>query len=147
MTLFFTPLPIALATVGAFLVGFLYYAPFLFQKLWLRGEGATKATVPKRSTTYLIRTNLYSLIAHGCIAAVTAFVFDLVEVNTLQIAVSLGVLMSLGFIVSTRFIDMVYTIQGSDYEAKNQIKFLVSSGYYITTMATISVILFWVVGH
>lgn len=144
MTLFFTPLPIFLAALSAFIVGFLYYAPFLFQKPWMKGEGVTKADMPKRSTLYMVRINVYSLIAHGCIAAVIAFMFDVVEVDAMALALSLGLLMTLGFIVSTRFIDMLYTTKGADYEVKNQIKFLVSAGYYITVSLVISAVLFLV---
>lgn len=144
METFFTPIAILLATIGAFITGALWYSPFLFMKVWLKGEGVTKDQLPKRSIAYMVRISLYSFIAHACIATVTAFVFDLIEINSLTTAVSLGALLTLGFIVSSRFIDMVYTTQGTHYDLKSQIKFLVASGYYLAISVVISSVLFCV---
>ncbi len=140
--IYFTTLPIVLSTVGAFVLGALWYSPILFQKFWLIGEGMTKGDIPKRSVSYMVRTSIYALIAHGCIAAVMAFVFELLEVDTMKLALSLGALMAIGFIVSSRYIDMVYTPRGNDYDRNNQIKFLVSAGYYVAMLLVISGVLF-----
>lgn len=144
MQTFFTPLPVILATLAAFGLGALWYSPFLFMKAWMRGEGVTKDQIPKRSVLYMLQINLYSLVAHGAIASVLAVMFDLVEVSSLDVAVSLGLLLGFGFIVTSRFIDMIYTVHGNHYEAKSQVKFLVSSGYYLFVMSTISAVLFLV---
>lgn len=103
--------------------------------------------VPKRSNTYLIQINVYSLIAHGAIASVLAILFDLLMVSTLKGAVSLGLLLGFGFIATTRFIDMIYTTKGQHYEKQSQVKFLVGAGYYITVIALMSVVLFFAAIH
>lgn len=144
METFFTPTAIFLATIGAFITGALWYSPLLFMKAWLKGEGVTKEHLPKRSMLYMFRINVYSLIAHACIASVLALVFDLVQVESLTIAMSIAALLTLGLIVSSRFIDMLYTTQGTHYDFKSQIKFLVASGYYLVISVVISSILFCV---
>jgi Protein of unknown function (DUF1761) len=142
MQTFFTPMVIISATIAAFVVGSLWYSPILFLKPWLRGEGITKEQLPKRSTWYMISINLYSFVAHGAIASVLAIIFNLLTVSSMKVAVSLGLLLAFGFMVAPRFIDMIYTTNGKHYDVKSQIKFLVSSGYYLTIVAVISVTLF-----
>ena len=142
MNLFFTPLSIFIATCAGFFVGALWYSPVLFMKAWMKGEGITKEHLPKRSKLYLFQVNLYSFVAHGAIASVLAVIFELLAIPSLFAAGSLGLLLSFGFIVTTRFVDMIYTTSGNHYEAKSQIRFLVSSGYYLTTVLVMSTVLF-----
>lgn len=138
MTTFFTPLTICIATFTGFVFGFLWYSPVLFMKAWMRGEGITKETAPKRSPKELFVINIYSLIAHGAITLTLAIIYEVLAVTSLKVALALGLLITFGFIVTTRFIDMVYTVHGRHYDARAQIKFLVSSGYYlfIVTLVT-----------
>lgn len=142
MQLFFTPTAIFIATCIGFLMGAIFYSPLLFKKAWLKGEGATHANLPKRTLAYLLQVNCYSLVAHGCIASVLAILFDLLQITTAKTAVILGLLLTLGFVVTTRFIDMVYTPEGKHWEMKTQLKFLVTSGYYLTVIGLMSWVLF-----
>ncbi len=142
METFFTPLSIFVATCASFVVGAIWYSPLLFINAWMKGEGVTKNQLPKRSKSYMARIQLYSFIAHGAMASVLAVIFDLLRISSLRVAVSLGLLLALGFIITTRFIDMVYTIHGNHYDAKSQIKFLVSSGYYVVVVVVMSTALF-----
>lgn len=144
MISFFTPLSIFVATCAGFFVGSLWYSPLLFMKAWMRGEGVTKESSPKRTPLYLVQINCYSFIAHGAIASVLAVIFDIVSVSSASVAVSLGLLLAFGFVVSVRFIDMIYTTHGNHYEARSQLKFLVSSGYYLVSIAAMAYVLFLV---
>ncbi len=142
MQLFFTPLPIFLATFASFLFGGLWYSPVLFQKTWMKVQGASKENMPKRSTRYNLQVNLYSFIAHGCIAAVLAVLFDLMEVATLKSALALGAILAIGFIITTRYIDMLYTLDGTHWERRSQTRFLLSAGYYLGAVLIMSGVLF-----
>ena len=144
MLLFFTPLHILIATIVGFFFGALWYSPFLFLKAWLKGEGLELSQVPKHTKMYMIQTHLYSFVAHALMASVLAIMFDLLLVTTLSLALCLGLLLTFGFIVTTRFIDMVYTTRGKHYEIESQVKFLVSAGYYLLVMSIMSSVLFWV---
>lgn len=144
MELFFTPTHVLAATIAGFLVGAVWFSPVLFMKAWLKGEGVTKDQMPKRTIAYMIQINLYSLIAHGAIASVLAVIFDVLAVNSLMLAVVIGLLLVFGFVVTTRFIDMVYTPKGKHYEMQSQIKFLVNAGYYLAVVAVMSAVLFYV---
>lgn len=144
MELFFTPIHVLLAAVAGFLVGAVWYSPVLFMNAWLKGEGVTKAQIPKRTGIYMAQINLYSFVAHGAIAAVLAVIFDVLNVRSLSLAVTLGLLFTFGFVVTTRFIDMVYSPKGKHYDAQSQIKFLVNAGYYLVMVSVVSVVLFLV---
>lgn len=135
---------VTLATVLAFIVGGLRYSPLLFMNLWLKGKGMTATELPKRSKWYLFQTMVYAFIAHGCIATVLALVLDIAEPETMQVTLSLSALLAIGFIMSTRFIDMVYTIDGKHYDKKNQINFLVTSLYYVVIVLVMAATLFCV---
>ncbi len=147
MEQFFTPFSIFVTTVSGFLVGAVWFSPILFMKAWLRGEGLTKEHVPRRTTTYMFQINFYSFIAHGAMASVLAVLFDVLAVNSLTLALTLGLLITFGFIVTSKFIDMVYTPKGRHYDSQSQIKFLVHAGYYLAVVAVMSVVLFLVAHH
>ena len=134
MQLFFTPLPIISATIASFIFGALWYSPLLFRGPWLKVNHLTEGTIPKRPFPYMISVHVYSLVAHGCIAAVLALIFDLVDVRTFKVALSLGGLLALGFIVATKYIDMLFTLDGTHWERRSQIKFLIGAGYYVCTV-------------
>jgi Protein of unknown function (DUF1761) len=140
MEIFFTPTAIIAATLSGFFFGFIWYSPFLCMRAWMFGEGITEA--PKRSKKYIAISNLYSLVAHGCMTSVLALMFSLLNISSLESMMSLGLLLAFGFIVTTRFIDMIYTVQGFHYEKRSQIKFLVSSGYYLSAVSVISFVLY-----
>jgi hypothetical protein len=142
MELFLTPLHILLTAVAGFLVGAVWYSPILFLKPWLASEGLTKEHMQNNGLLYQIQIQLYSFVAHAAMAAVLAVLFDIIEVGSLEVAVSLGLLITFGFVVTGRFIDMVYTTKGKHFERQPQMKFLISSGYYLATIAVMSAVLF-----
>lgn len=139
---FFIPSSVVIATLVGFICGSIWFSPILFLKALFIGEGVLEKDIPKRSKLYIIQVSLYSFVAHGVIAGVLALMFDLLQVNSLKVAVSVGLLLTFGFIVSKNFMDMIYSLREEHWKKKNQIKFLVNSGYYIVTVAVMSVTLF-----
>jgi hypothetical protein len=146
METFFTPLSIFITTCAGFAVGAVWYSPLLFINAWMKGEGIIKSQLPKRGTGDVIKIQIYSFIAHGAMASVLAIIFDLLSITSLKVAVSLGLLLAFGFIVTTRFVDMIYTVHGNHYEANSQARFLVASGYYLVVVAVMSATLFLLKG-
>jgi hypothetical protein len=139
---FFTPTVILLGTISGFLLGFVWYSPLLFMKAWLIGEGIDKKDLPKRKVSYLIQINVYSFIAHSLLASVLALIFDLLHVTSLKVAMSVALLITFGFIVTIKFIDMIYTTDGAHYNFRAQVKFLVGSGYYLSMVSVMSFAIF-----
>lgn len=142
MHTFFTPLTIVLASLSMFCVAFVWYSPVLFFKAWLIGEGVTKEQLPKKTTWNIVQMSVYSIIAYGAIASVLAVMFDVLAVTTLNLAITLSLLLGFGFIVTTRFVDMLYTIHGKHYEKRAQIKFLVSSLFYLVSLTVMASVIF-----
>ncbi len=135
---------ILLATCAAYVLGALWYSPLLFMNLWLKGKGVTAESLPKRSRLYMATIMSYAFIAHACIATVLAVVLEVTQPETMKVALSLSVLLAVGFMVSARFIDMVYTVEGKHYDLKNQINFVVTSLYYVAIVLLMAAVLFWV---
>ncbi len=144
MTPYLTPEGVFLATLAAFILGALWYSPLLFLNAWVKGKGMTLASLPKRSPRYIMQTQTYSFIAHGCMAFVLAVIFDVTQVETLKVALSLGALLAFGFTTTTHFVALVYTLDGNHYDKKNQISFLIMSLYYIAAVVVMSAVLFLV---
>ena len=144
MQSFFTLEVIFITTLVGFIFGWLWYSPILFVKAWMKGLGVSKDQMPHRSSKYKLQTMAYTFIAQGAMAATLAVVFDIVQITTMKSALSLGLLLGLGFIVTTRFIDMVHTVSGSHYEMRPQLNFLVSAGYYASLMTLMSAVMFLV---
>ncbi len=132
-----------MATLFGFMFGAIWYSPKVFLHAWLMGNKMTKDEVPKRSALYTAQINVYSFLAHGCMATVLALLFEIIQVSSYKVAVSLGLLIALGFVVTVQFIEMVYAPKGVHYEKSSQIKFLVASGYYLGTIAIMSLIIFY----
>ena len=141
---FFTPDVVFIGTCAGFIFGGLWFSPVLFMNAWLKGQGLTKHDMPKRSMTYMVQINVYSFTAHGAIASVIALLFDLLDISSLKVASALGALLAIGFVVTTRYIDMLYTTDGVHFGMKSQVKFLVNAGYYICVMTVMSVVMFLV---
>jgi hypothetical protein len=143
MLTFFTPLTIFIATCAGFLVGFLWYSPFLFAQAWMKGERITASSLPKRSKREMIAISIYSFIAHGALTATLALVLEILPPLTYKVTMSVALLLVFGFIVTTKFIDMIYTPHGKHYDLPSQIKFLVSAGYYLFVVTIITSVLFY----
>jgi Protein of unknown function (DUF1761) len=139
METFFTLHAIIIAAVCGYIFGALYYSPFLFLKPWLQSQGFSLSTIPKRSNRYIVQINVYSFIAHGCMAAVLALMFDLLGVDTTKAAVSVAAILGIGFVMSTKYIDMLYTLEGNHWDMKSQLKFLISAGYYVLMLIVMAV--------
>lgn len=144
METFLTTQGIIGATVAAFIFGSIYYSPLMFLNVWLKINNVTKTALPKRSKGYMVGVQLYSFLAHGAMVAVTALIFEVAGVTTLKMASSIGALLALGFIVTTRYIDMLYTLDDTHYSKRSQIKFLLNAGYYVLTVLIISCTLFFI---
>ena len=140
---FFTPTIISVATIIGFLCGTIWFSPLLFMKALFIGEGVKQNELPKRSKLYIIQTHLYSLIAHGVIASVLALLLELLQVTSLKVALSVSVLLCIGFIVSKNFLDMIYSLHEEHWRKRVQIKFLVNSGYYIFVMCVMATVMFF----
>ena len=145
METFLTPQGIIGATIVAFVFGALYYSPIMFLNVWLKvSRKFPHNELPKQKAFYVVSVHLYSLVAHGAIAAVLALMLDVAGVTTLKMALSIGALLSLGFIVTTRYIDMLYVVDDVHYSKQSQIKFLLSAGYYFSVILIMSTVLFFV---
>ena len=136
--IFLTPAVIITGTIAGCVFGAIWYT-VLFGKAYMYGLGVTKETLPKRSKKYMMTTNVYSLLAHGGIASTLAVMFDLLQVAELSTAIYMGLFLTFGFIVTTKFVDLTYTVHGAHYEKRPQVNFLVGAGYYICTVMVMSV--------
>jgi hypothetical protein len=143
MELFFNWMTIVSAAIIGLFVGTLWHS--VICKRWsLEGEGLTLETVPKRSVAYKWKVTSYGLLVHGVLAATLAIILDIVESDSLRMALYTSLLVSVGIVSATRFIDLLNSPIGTYNSGRNQKKFLVSAAYYIVLFAVMSIVMYYV---
>lgn len=96
-------LAIFLATIVYFIAGGLWFAPFLFGKLWHKAIGFEKPKGWKPSTKYYVGPLL------GCfvISLTTAILISALKINTYREAIMLGFIVGIGYTASVSFINAI----------------------------------------
>jgi len=138
------PWGVLLAAVVAFIIGSVWYSPLLFSKAWLDGFGKTPDDLmSNKNMLKMKRIMFYSFITMIATAFVLSVFIEVAGVTTLLGAVQVGLLLCFGFIVTTRFSDMIYTIGDPHWTKRPQELFFVNVGYSILQFAAMSAVIFW----
>jgi hypothetical protein len=143
MELFFNWMAVVSAAVIGLFVGMLWHS-VIFKRWYLEGEGLTLETLPKKTTSYKWRVLTYSLLLHGVLAVTLAIILDIVEPDSLRMALYTSLLLSVGIVSATRFIDLLNSPVGTYNSGRNQKKFLVSATYYIVLFAVMTIVMYHV---
>lgn len=100
------------------------------------------------SKNYMNSSYMVKMFAMGfAITVVLAYVLDVFfqisGVQTLGEHMQLSMLLCFGFIITTKFTDLIYTNTAPFWGRRAQTVFLVDSGYYIGVIAIITAVLYW----
>ena len=90
------------------------------------------------------RVMAYSLILHAVLAVILSLMLSVLAPTSMEMALVFSSLFSVGIIVITRFIDLIYSTSGTFNSVQNQKKFLISSLYYIILFAVMTVVVYYV---
>ncbi len=128
-------LVVIVAAIAGMSIGYLWYAPFAFAKLWLKSTGynidALRAKKEKQSMP-LVYT--LSTLAAIVTAVVLAAVFNSLVVVGLSGIITTAVVLWLGFIVPVKFND--YLFGGDSFTF-----FCISIGYQLVNILVMSLII------
>ncbi|MGH2359613.1 MAG: DUF1761 domain-containing protein [bacterium] len=126
-------LAVLVAALVAFLLGGLWYSPILFAKLWVEAHGYTEEKVNEMRKT-ASRAYLVSVVCHlGIALAIAVLVHYTGLVNPLQ-GLKLGLLLWLGFAFTLG-------LMGNMFSEKRISTFFIDTGYQLTYLVIMSVIL------
>ncbi len=120
------------AAVAAFLIGTAWYSPLLFGNLWLKEQGFTDAQKKEMATSMYI-TMAGSFLGYLVTAYTLSFLFGKMGITDAPQALSLGVLLWLGF-------PAAIGLMNSLYSGKSLTVYLIDTTYqfvYIEVMALI----------
>ncbi len=109
-TILLNPLAIAAVTIGAMVIGFLYYSPLVLGKPWMKEMGYTKKVMAKmRKETNMGATYFLALISALVTAIVMSGFIDMVGAKTLGEGALIGALAWLGFAATSAYTTALFT--------------------------------------
>jgi hypothetical protein len=136
------PWAVLVAAIVAYLVGWAWYSPILWQKPWMQARGDSgknweegKKEMPKVMFYGFVNTLLMSYVI--------AVFLALIGVTSLMGALQVALLLCFGFVVTVKFNDLLYTNTPPHYGRRAQLLFIIDCGYQIALFMTVSAILWY----
>ena len=126
---------IIVASVVSFIVGFLWYSPFLFGNVWMKLNGVTKKDTEKAKKKGMTKMMLLAFIGTLVTASVLNILIIMSGVSEISTAISLSFIIWLGFIVATTLLGSVL------WDNKPWGLFLLNGAYWLVNVEIISIIL------
>jgi hypothetical protein len=137
------PWAVLVAAVVAYLVGWAWYSPILWQKPWMAARGDTGENWEKDGKKEMPRVMIYGFVNTLLMSFVIAVFLALTEVTSLISALQVSLLLCFGFVVTVKFNDLLYTNNPPHWGRRAQILFLIDSGYQIALFAIVAAIIWW----
>lgn len=132
------------AVVVASLIGYafcaLWYSPYMFERVWLEGLGVTTKDLEK-SKGYLAMATTYSLIIILLTTFTLSIFLTLSGTETLISKIQISTLLAVGFIVTTKFNDMLFSVREPFWSMRAQKLFFVESAYYVALFTIVTFVL------
>jgi Protein of unknown function (DUF1761) len=134
---------IIVASVLAFIFGAaLYMSPV--GKPWLKAKAWVDNENPKwQSGSYMAKMYGTSFVLHILVAYVLNVFFLLFDVQTLMQSLQVAWLLCFGFVITTKFNDLVYTNTPPFWGRRAQTVFLTESVHYIGMFTIMAAVLYW----
>lgn len=138
-----SPTSVLVATLAAYFLGWLWYSKILFQKPWMESLGKTDADWDDRAKKEMPRTMLYGFLVTMVMAYGIAVFLEIIAPETLVGAIQVGLLLCFSFVVTTKFMDLIYESKEPHWSRKPQQLFLISVGYQIVSFLIMTVIIWY----
>lgn len=126
-------LAIAAVSIGAFMLGALWYHPILFGKAWVRANGFTEADMAKMQGS-AAKAYVTTFLGQVVLAVVLNILIALVMIVRWQGGLKLGLLCWLGFVATTG-------LGGVMFGGRKLMSFIIDGGYQLVYMALMGAVL------
>jgi hypothetical protein len=122
-------LAVLVGTVVSMVLGFIWYSPGVFGRQWMASTGRTEISDGGSPGLYAL-TATFALLQ----ATILAVIITLTGATTLVAGATLGFLVWLGFVATTKGVDALFNQRTMPFYA-------ISSGYHLVELAIIGAIL------
>lgn len=143
MTELINPVAVLVASVAAYIVGWLWYSKVLFQKPWMESLGKTDADWEQNGKKDMPKVMLYGFLVTVVVAYGIAVFLAITEPKSLMEAMQVALLICFSFIVTTKFSDLIYESKEPHWSRRPQQLFFISTGYQVVSFLVMTAIIWY----
>lgn len=141
-----SPWAVLVASFAAYLFGWLWYSPILWQKPWMESTGVSNQDYEQNGKKEMPRVMLYGFLVTVVIAYGIAVFLALLQPESLIIAIQLAMLICFSFIVTANYMKLIYESKDPHWSRKPQMLFLISSGHQIGQFLIMTAVIWYMTG-
>ena len=127
-------LTVFIASAVAMGVGFIWYSPFVFGKAWMRASGVVPGPEADAQRKGMAKTFFFSFLLMSATSYILAVTINSMFIRDMYAAIIVGLALSIGFIVSAKVNDRLFTKTPWPIV-------LISSGYYVLSIVVMTIVL------
>jgi len=125
--------PVLVSAIAVFVLGALWYSPFLFGRAWVKAHGFTEETITRMRAS-AGRAYAVSFVCYLIMALAMSILIGRMDVRMLVGGVKLGAVLGIGFAAPL-------ALTASMFSEKRLSAWLIDAGYQITYLILMGVIL------
>jgi len=124
---------VLIAAIVSMVIGFVWYSPWFFGKAWMKSMGVVPGPEADAKKKGMWKTFLSSFLLTIVTSYVVAVIVNSVFMRDIYSAIVTGLTLSIGFIVSVRLNDKLFT-------PMSWTPFLISTGYYTLSIVVMTIV-------
>ncbi len=128
-------LPLIVGPIVAFILGMLWYSPFLFGRQWAQAHGFSEQKMREMHSS-VSTAHILGFLTYFVTAYVIWYLFSLMNITTMQSALCVGFMLWLGFPAAQGFMS-------TQYSGKPMKVFLIDTGYHLLYILALCEIIFY----
>ncbi len=137
------PWAVLVAAIVAYLVGWAWYSPLLWQKPWMEARGDDGKEWEEGGKKEMPKIMLYGFVNTLLTSLVIAVFLALAGTETLMQSLQVALLLCFGLVVTTEFNHLLYTAHPPHWGKRAQIGFLIDAGYQIVLFIIVATIVWF----
>ena len=138
------PWAVLVAAVVAYLIGWAWYSPLLWQKPWMAARGDMGENWEADGKKEMPKVIAYGFLNTLAMSFAIAVALVLTGAETLMQSLQVALLLCFGLVVPVKFNDLLYTAHPPHWGRRAQTLFLVETGYLVVLFAVVAAII-WLV--
>ena len=131
------------AAVAAYLVGWAWYSPILWQKPWMAARGDTGENWEKEGKKEMPKLMAYGFLNTLAEVFALAVFLALTGPASLMQTLQVSLLLCFGFVVTVKFNDLLYTAHPPHWGKRAQLLFIIDTGYQVALFLVAGAIIWY----
>ncbi len=133
-------IPVLVATVIGFVIGALWYSPFLFGNIWKKVLDKTPEDMAMGKAD-MNKMMLYSFGITFATALALHATLRFIGAEGIKESLVVSLFLAFGFMVTMRFSDLLYSYKPPHWGKNAQTRFLIDAGYPVVLLAVMGIVL------